>query len=112
MVAVALFPGAPRATAARVWPVFGLPTVFHETEYGADVRSAPSAAPSSVNCTPTTATLSPAEAVTLTVPLTIAPSVGALRTTVGGVVSPASVTDASFEGGPTLPAASCAVRSE
>src|SRR5438445_13893084 len=56
--------------------------------YGAAVTSAPRFAPSSLNCTPTTPTLSVALAETVTVPATVAPSAGAVIETVGGVVSP------------------------
>src|SRR5215207_11563486 len=66
---VELFDGS-RATAVSVWPPFDAVVVVHETEYGADVSSPPRFAPSSLNCTPATASLSPAVAVTLTVPET------------------------------------------
>ncbi len=42
-------------------------------------------------------------------PLTVAPSVGAVIETVGAVVSAVTTADASLEAGPTLPAASSAV---
>ena len=51
------------------------------------MSSAPSAAPSSRNCTPTTPTLSLAVAETVTVPETVAPLAGAVIDTVGGVTS-------------------------
>jgi len=74
-------------------------TVFQEVEYGAVVTSGPSATPSSRNWTPaTTPELSEAAAVTLTVPVSVAPEAGAVIATVGGVVSEAVVrkeTDAS-----------------
>jgi hypothetical protein len=44
-------------------------------------------APSSLNWTAATATLSPAVALTSVVPLRVAPAVGAVIATVGGVVS-------------------------
>jgi hypothetical protein len=46
---------------------------------------------------------------TSTVPETVAPAAGAVSVTVGGWVSPVAVPRASFEGGPTLLAASTAV---
>src|SRR5258705_2297090 len=61
--------------------------VFHDTEYGAAVSATPRLEPSSLNCTPTTPTLSEALAVTLVVPETVAPEAGAVILTVGGVVS-------------------------
>src|SRR5579859_2068670 len=50
--------------------------------------AAPRFAPSNLNCTPATATLSDATAETSRVPDTMAPSVGAVIETEGGVVSP------------------------
>src|SRR5438128_1534497 len=55
--------------------------------YGAVVSSVPRLAPSSLNCTPTTPTLSEAVAETVTVPETVAPLAGAVIATVGVVVS-------------------------
>src|SRR5262249_32931542 len=87
------------------------PLVFHETENGAAVSSAPRLAPSSLNCTPATPTLSEALAVTATVPETVAPFAGAGRVTEGGGVSgggallTVTVTDAEL----LIPAASRAV---
>ena len=70
------------------------------------MTSVPSLMPSSVNCTPATPMLSVAVAVTVTVPVTIVPAVGAVRATVGGVESlKVTVTVAV----PMLPAASRAV---
>ena len=51
------------------------------------VTSAPRLAPSSLNCTPTTPTLSVAVAETVTVPATVAPAAGAVIETAGGVAS-------------------------
>ena len=51
------------------------------------MSSAPRFAPSSLNCTPATPLGSVAVAVTLVVPRTVAPSVGALIATAGPVVS-------------------------
>ena len=61
--------------------------MFHGTKYGADVTSAPKFAPSSLNCTPATATLSLAVALTVVGPETVAPCAGAVTATVGGVLS-------------------------
>src|SRR5947207_900765 len=55
--------------------------------YGAVRSSAPRFAPSSLNWTPTTPTLSLAFADTVTVPVTDAPAAGAVIATVGGVRS-------------------------
>src|SRR5438067_6316862 len=61
---------------------------FHLTVYGGVVTSAPSAAPSSRNCTPATPTLSDAFAVMMTLlPVTTAPSAGEMIATAGGVAS-------------------------
>jgi hypothetical protein len=56
-------------------------------EYGATVSSAPRLAPSSLNCTPATPVLSKAVAETLMLPETVELAMGAVRETVGGVVS-------------------------
>ena len=57
---VVTLPAASRATAVRLCDPLLADVVFHGTEYGAVVSSAPSAAPSRRNCTPTTPTLSEA----------------------------------------------------
>src|SRR5206468_1123308 len=85
--AVAVLPAASRATALRECAPLVVVLVFHEMVYGAVVISAPRLAPSSLNCTPATPTLSVALAETVTVPVTVAPLDGAVRETVGGVVS-------------------------
>ena len=46
---VVRLPAASRAVAVSVWPPFAAVRVFHVTEYGGVVFSAPSAAPSSMN---------------------------------------------------------------
>ena len=62
--------------------------VFHAMAHGAAVFSAPRLAPSSLNCTPTTATSSDALAETLTEePETVAPLAGAVIATTGAVAS-------------------------
>ncbi len=64
--------------------------VLQETEYGDVVSSAPTFTPSTLNCTPDTATLSEALAVIFTAPETVAEAAGDVTETVGGVVSPLS----------------------
>ena len=83
---------ASRAAALRVWVPGVALALFQVTEYGAAVSSPPSGAPSSLNCTPTTPTLSEALAVTEMVPVTVAPGLGELIATVGGVLSLKTVT--------------------
>src|SRR5437762_4803490 len=89
---VARLPAASRATAVRLCEPLLAVVVFHETEYGAAVTSAPGLRPSSRNCTPTTLTLSEALAVTLIVPATMVPEAGEVMLTAGGVVSLNTVT--------------------
>src|SRR5881397_52649 len=84
---VVALPAASWALALSVWAPLGTVVVFQDTEYGATRSSAPRLAPSSLNCTPTTPTLSAAAAETVTVFETVAPPSGALIETVGGVVS-------------------------
>ena len=78
------------------------------TEYGDVVSSAPRFTPSSLNCTPTTPTLSLAVAVTFVVPVMLAPAAGAVIDTEGAVVSPVTVALASFDAGLRFAAASSA----
>src|SRR3989344_2463132 len=82
-----VFPAASRATALRVWVPLVEVVVFHAREYGEVVASAPTFAPSTLNCTPTTSTLSDALAERVTVPETVELAAGAVRETVGKVVS-------------------------
>src|SRR5439155_864021 len=84
---VVVLPAASRATAVRVCEPLAAPVVFQEIEYGAVVSSAPKLAPSILNCTPATPTLSAALAVIVTVAGTVWPFAGELMLTVGGVVS-------------------------
>src|SRR5216117_2877129 len=93
-----MLPAASRARAASVCEPLALEVLFQEAEYGDVVSSAPRLAPSSRNCTPATPTLSDALAVTATVPDTVAPEAGAVRVTLGGVVSaaPASALNATI----------------
>jgi hypothetical protein len=80
-------PAASRATAVTVCDPLLAEVVFQETEYGALVSSAPKFAPSILNCTPATPTLSTALAFKGTVPDIVSPSLGDVMLTVGGVVS-------------------------
>src|SRR5207249_2962471 len=84
---VVRFPAASRAVAVRVCEPLPTVVVFQDTEYGDAVSSPPRLAPSTRNTTPATPTLSEAEALTVTVPDTVAPDAGALILTAGGVVS-------------------------
>src|SRR5205085_7327705 len=83
------------------------PSTFHVDEYGGANTSAPRFAPSRLNWTPTTPTLSDAAAVTGTVPETMAPDVGAVIVTDGGAVSRAAgVANVKSPDVAVLPAAS------
>src|SRR3989442_11784762 len=84
---VVVLPAASRATAVSVCVPFATVFVSHEMEYGAVVSSAARFAPSSLNWTPATPTLSLAVALTVIVLLTVVPLDGALIVTLGGVVS-------------------------
>ena len=84
---VVRFPAASRAIAVSVCDAFDAVVVFHDTEYGEAVASAPRFTPSSWNWTPATPTLSEALADTVIVFETVAPFVGLVIETVGGVVS-------------------------
>src|SRR4051794_16578295 len=88
VVAVLELPAASRATALSVCDPFATVVESHVTEYGAEVSSRPRLAPSSLNCTPATPTLSDAFAETATAaPETVEPAAGAVSETVGGVGS-------------------------
>jgi hypothetical protein len=71
-------PSRSRATAVKVCVPLVAVVVFHGTEYGAVVSSAPRLAPPSLNCTPATvrAPMVVALALTVIVPLTVDPDVG------------------------------------
>src|SRR5213593_1686586 len=86
-LAGAVLPAASRAMAVKLWEPLATRVVFQEIAYGAAVTSAPKLTPSSLNCTPTTPTLSVALAETVIVPETVALAAGAVMETVGGVVS-------------------------
>src|SRR2546428_1287754 len=81
---VAILPAASRATAVRMCAPAEASAVLQLVAYGAVVTSAPRLAPSSMNCTPTTPTLSVALAEIVTVPATVAPLAGAVIETSGG----------------------------
>src|SRR3989454_2930866 len=89
---VAILPAASRATAVRMCAPAEASAVFQLVAYGAVVTSAPRLAPSSMNCTPTTPTLSVALAEIVTVPATVAPLAGAVKQPAGGVLSIKTVT--------------------
>ena len=78
---------ASRATALRVCVPSATVVESQTMEYGEVVSSAPTLAPSTLNCTPTTPTLSDALAERVTFPETVAPPAGAVSETVGLVVS-------------------------
>src|SRR5439155_16030656 len=79
-------PAASRATAVSVCEALLAVVVSHAMEYGAVVSSAPRFAPSSLNCTPATPTLSDALAVTVVVLETVDPPAGAVTLADGAVV--------------------------
>ena len=88
VVAVPWFPFASRAFAPSVYVPSGRSVVSQVMPYGETVSSPPRFCPSRVNWTPVTPTLSVAFAVTTTAePRTVAPLAGAVRETVGDVVS-------------------------
>ena len=84
---VVRFPAASRARAVSVWDPFRRVVVSRDTEYGAVVTSVPMLFPSSLNCTPATATSSEAFAETVTVPESVVPEAGDEIDTDGGVLS-------------------------
>src|SRR5205823_3916632 len=81
-----------RAIAVMVCEPFIAASVFHCTEYGAVVSSAPALLPSTWNCTPITPTLSVAFAASVIEPDTVAPCAGEVTETDGAVVSLKTVT--------------------
>ena len=84
---VVTLPAASRATARSACEPFAAPVVLQLIAKGAVVSAEPRLMPFRVNWTDVTPTLSDALAETVTVPLTVAPAVGAERLTVGAVVS-------------------------
>ena len=106
-VAVVVLPAASRATAVSECTPLATPIVFQTLVYGLAVSSAPRLAPSSLNCTPITAMLSEAAALTVTaVPATVAPVAGAVIATVGGVASTLLTVTVAAVAVAVLPAAS------
>src|SRR5947208_3506530 len=83
----AVLPAASRATAVWVYESCSTVVVFQEMEYVLDVSSGPRFALSSLNCTPTTPTLSNAVAATVMVPEAELFAAGAVKDTAGAVVS-------------------------
>ena len=109
---VVVLPAASRALAVRSCVPFVAAVVSHVTEYGELTSSAPSVCPSRRNWTAVTPMASDAVAVTLTLPLTVAPADGAEIETVGGVVSGGGdwvVASALADWADSLPAASKAL---
>ena len=84
-VVVALFEGS-TARAATVTVPSAVEAEFQETLYG-EVVSVPTTVPFTRKLTEATVTLSLAAAESVTLPLTLAPLVGAVSVTEGGVVS-------------------------
>src|SRR5206468_6235040 len=97
------------AIAVRVCDPLPTVVVFQEIEYGDDVSSEPTLAPSTRNCTPATPTLSEAEALTVVDPDTVAPDAGAVMLTEGGDVSAFDTVTLTGDEVVRLPAASRAV---
>jgi hypothetical protein len=81
------FPAASRATAVNACVPLDDPTLFQLTPYGELVSSNPKFTPSSLNCTPTTPTLSVAVALTATALDTVTPFDGPVNDTTGACVS-------------------------
>src|SRR5207249_3061442 len=100
---VVVLPAASRATAVTLCEPLLAVVVFHERVCCADGRAALKFTPSSLNCTPTTPTLSLAFAETVTVPATEAPGAGEEMETVGGLLSTVTLTAAEVA---ELPASS------
>src|SRR5436190_530479 len=94
---VVTLPAASRARAVKKWKPLAAVAVSQETEYGTLASSAPRLAPSTLNWTLTTPTLSEASAVTAMVPETVDPDAGDVMLTVGGVVSLKTVTVTALE---------------
>lgn len=109
-VDVRVLPAASRATARSTCVPLAAVRVFQLIAYGGDVSGAPRFTPLSVNWTDVTPTLSEALADTVTVPLTVAPLAGAVRLTVGAVVSAVLLLTVMVTGADVavLPAASLA----
>src|SRR5205807_361174 len=89
---VAWLPAADRTSVVKGRGAVVGVVVFNGTAYGAAVASPPRLRPSRLNCTPATVPLSVAFALTVIVPATVAPALGAVMETAGGVVSLKTVT--------------------
>jgi len=83
---VVFVPAVSVATAVNVCVALLSVVVFKDSEYGAVVSAAPEFAPSTWNCTLAIPMLEDALAVTVIVPLTVAPLAGAVMEAVGGAV--------------------------
>src|SRR2546430_10783310 len=103
---VVTLPAASRATAVSEWLPLPVLAVFQEIVYGAAVTSAPKLTPSSLNCTPTTPTLSEALALTATAAATVEAAAGAVIATLGGAPSTLLPLPTSGAEAARLPAAS------
>jgi hypothetical protein len=87
---VIVLPARSRATAVSEWLPLTAVVVSHVMVNGLARSSTPRSVPSTLNCTPTTPTLSLAAAETATAgPDTVAPSTGAVNATAGAVLSAA-----------------------
>src|SRR5206468_1690999 len=106
---VVRFPAASRAVAVRVCEPLATVVVFQEIEYGDDVSSEPTLAPSTRNCTPAAPTSSEEEALAVVDPDTVAPDAGAVMLTEGGVASVPARRSSDLDEVVRFPAASRAV---
>src|SRR2546427_13054752 len=88
-------PAASRAIAVSVYVPGARPAGSNVVEYGVVVSSAPRLSPLTLNCTPTTPTLSVALAVTVIGAVTVVPFVGAVIVTVGADVTGTVTTTAA-----------------
>src|SRR3954447_15827443 len=84
-------PAASRARAVSTCEPLVAVDVSQLIAYGCAVTSGPNSAPSSRNCTPTTAISSDASAAATTIPLTVCPFAGAVIDTAGAVASTLTV---------------------
>ena len=96
-----MFPAASRAMAVTVCGPLGTAAVLQLTENGNEVSSLPTFAPSTWKRTPTTRTLSVAEAERVVVPVTDAPAAGLVTATAGGVVSGTGLLTVTVRGAET-----------
>ena len=106
---VVALPTASRARAVTEWAPSATVRESQLNENGALVSSAPTAAPSTRNCTPETPTLSDASADRVTSAPTVAPLAGAVNVTDGGAVSALLTVTLIEEETPRLPASSSAM---